>query len=76
MKFYHVYTNNSSPYQQIKGIQFIVKFYSKELAQECKDCLEEDYKNCLNKKTYMYTPADLPSDEYPKEDLKFWIEYK
>lgn len=76
MKFYHIYTNNSSLHQHLKGIQLMGKFYSKELAREYKDCLEEDHKNFLNKKIYMYTPADLPLDEYPKEDLKFWIEYK
>ena len=76
MKFYHVYTNNSSPDQPLKDIQFIGKFYSKELALEYKECLEKDHENCLNKKIYMYTPAYLPLDEYPSEDLKFWIEYK
>lgn len=76
MKFYHVYVNNSSPFQPEKGIHFIGKYYDYNLAKENLELLEKDHKNFKDRKIYMYTPHDLPKEEYPKEDLKFWIEYK
>lgn len=75
MKFYCVYTNNRSPFQDVKGRCIITKFYDSKLADECKKELEDEHKDILNKKMYMYNPVSLSDDEYPKEGLKFWIEY-
>ena len=76
MKLYCVYTNNHSPDQSTKDIYLITTFYSEKDANEYKKCLEDDYKNCQDKKIYMYASINLSVNEYPKEDLKFWIECK
>jgi hypothetical protein len=66
MKRYVVYTNNHSPQS---GKTVLSSFYSYDSANEYKKCLENDYKDYIHTKTYMYAPID--STDYPNEALVF-----